>query len=204
MNDDSIDLNQLGQCVILPSSYIGGPRNMHQCYLDGMAIAHHLKKIDIFLTMTVNPNWPEINRELLPGQMVADQPDLVVCVFQLKKKTLMKAILEHGIFGPCVAHVYAIEFQKRGLPHMHLLIFLKAEYKLLSPNVVNSLISAQWPNSDTQPHLFDIVKKFIVHGPCSMLNPDAPFMQDGKCICAYPKAFQPHTSMDRDGYPSYC
>ena len=59
-NDDHIDLNQLGQCIILPSSYLGGPRDMHQRYLDGMAIARHFKKIDIFLTMTANPNWQEI------------------------------------------------------------------------------------------------------------------------------------------------
>ena len=32
----------------------------------------------------------------------------------------MHAILKEDIFGPCVAHVYSIEFQKRGLPHMHL------------------------------------------------------------------------------------
>jgi len=60
-------LNQLGEQVILPSSYIGGPRDMHQRYLDVMAITRYFKKIDIFLTMTTNPNWPEITRELLPG-----------------------------------------------------------------------------------------------------------------------------------------
>ena len=65
-NDNNLDLNQLGQRVFLPSSYLGGPRDMHQRYLDGMAIARHFKKIDIFLTMTANPNWIEINRELFP------------------------------------------------------------------------------------------------------------------------------------------
>jgi hypothetical protein len=67
-NDDNVDLHQLGQRVILPSSYLGGPRDMHQRYLDGMAIARHFKKIDIFMTMTANPNWPEIKQELLYGQ----------------------------------------------------------------------------------------------------------------------------------------
>ena len=91
-NDDQIDLHQLGQRIILPSSYIGGPRDMYQRYLDGMAIAHHFKKIDIFMTMTANPNWPEIRRELLPGQTVVDWPDLVSHVFQLKKKAAMHAV----------------------------------------------------------------------------------------------------------------
>ena len=111
-SDDHVDLTQLGERIILPSSYIGGPRDLHQRYLDGMAIARHFKKIDIFLTMTTNPNWPEIVQELLPGQTVADRPDLVSRIFYLKKKALLNAIVKDGIFGPCVAHVYAIEFQK--------------------------------------------------------------------------------------------
>ena len=60
-NDKNLDLNQVGQHVFLPSSYLGGPHDMHQRYLDGMAIAQHFKKIDIFLMMTANPNWIEIN-----------------------------------------------------------------------------------------------------------------------------------------------
>jgi hypothetical protein len=203
VNDDHVDLNQVGQRIILPSSYLGGPRDMHQRYLDGMTIARHFKKIDIFLTMTANPNWPEIKRELLPGQTVADRPDLVSRVFQLKRKVLMNAILKDGIFGPCVAHVYANEFQKRGFPHMHLLLFLMAAYKLLSPDVVDSIITACWPDPATHPRLFEAVKKFMVHGPCGTLNPQAPCMKDGKCIHGYPKPFQEHTAMDHDGYPHY-
>ena len=203
INDDHLDLNQLGQRIILPSSYLGGPRDMHQRYLDGMAIARHFKKIDIFLTMTASPNWPEIGRELLCGQAVIDRPDLVSHVFQLKKKALMNAILKENIFGPCAAHVYAIEFQKRGLPHMHLLLFLKPEYKLLSPDIVDNIISAEWPDPITQPRLFEIVKKVMVHGPCGSLNPHAPCMKDGKCIHGYPKSLQDRTTMDNEGYPHY-
>ena len=162
---------------------------MYQQYLDGMEIARYFKKIDIFLTMTANPKWVEITRELLPGQTAADRPDLVSRVFQLKKKALLNAILKDGIFGASVAHVYVIEFQKCGLPHMHLLIFLKREYKLLTPETIDSVISAQWPDPTTQPHLFNAVKKYMVHGPCGPLNKDAPCMKNGKCIHGYPKNF---------------
>jgi hypothetical protein len=202
-NDDDIDLNQLGQRIILPSSYIGGPRELHQRYLDGMAIARHFKKIDIFLTMTANPAWPEITRELYPGQTVNDRPDLVSRVFQLKKKALLDAILKREIFGPCDSHIYSIEFQKRGLPHMHLLLFLKPEYKLLSPNIIDDIISVKWPDPIRTPHLFEAVKKFMVHGPCGVFKPDAPCMKDNKCIHGFPKSFQEQTTMDHDGYPQY-
>jgi hypothetical protein len=66
--DDHITLSNIGQRIFLPSSYSGGPRDMHQCFQDSMAIARHFKKIDIFLTITANSNWPEIKRELLPTQ----------------------------------------------------------------------------------------------------------------------------------------
>jgi len=118
-------------------------------------------------------------------------------------KALVTAILKDGIFGPCVTHIYSIEFQKRGLPHMHLLIFLKHEYKLLAPEIVDSIISAEWPDPDTHPQLFEVVKKFMVHGPCGALNPKLPCMRDGKCMYGYPKPFQERTNMNHDGYPQY-
>ncbi len=49
-----------------------------------------------------------------------DQPDIVAKVFQLKKEALLEEIKKGGIFGKVRAMVHTIEFQKRGLPHMHL------------------------------------------------------------------------------------
>jgi hypothetical protein len=43
-----------------------------------MAIARFYKKVDLFLTMMTNPKWPEIERELLPGQTAYDGPELTV------------------------------------------------------------------------------------------------------------------------------
>ena len=107
----------LGQRVVLPSSYIGGPRHQQQRYQDAMAIARHFKHIDLFITMTANPKWEEITRELFPGQASYDRPDIVARVFKLKKEQLIDDIYKKQIFGQAVAYVYVIEFQKRGLPH---------------------------------------------------------------------------------------
>jgi hypothetical protein len=102
---DNADLHELGQRVILPSSYIGGPRHMTQRFQDSMAIARYFQKVDIFLTMTTNPHWKEIEDELFPGQTAYDRPDLVARVFQMKKDTLIDYIYKHGIFGTAVAYV---------------------------------------------------------------------------------------------------
>jgi hypothetical protein len=200
--DGDVDLHDLGQRVVLPSSYVGGPRYMQQRFQDSMALARYFKKVDIFLTMTTNPNWPEITRELLPGETPYDRPDLVARVFQLKKEALIKDIL-NGALGRVSAYVYSIEFQKRGLPHMHLLIFFEHPHKLMTPEDIDSLISACWPDPDKEPMLFETVKACMVHGPCGALNDKAPCMENGMCTKRYPKEFSERTNMDVNGYPEY-
>lgn len=201
--DGNIDLGQLGQRYILPSSYTGSPRHMQQRYQDAMAIARFFGKVDLFITVTANPKWPEITRELLPGQTAFDRPDLVARVFHMKKQAILKEIYENGIFGMAVAYVWVDEFQKRGIPHMHLLVVLAEPHKLLSVTDVDSVIRATWPDPETEPLLFETVKKCMIHGPCGTLNPHSVCMENGKCTKFYPKAFQPHTTIDHDGYPLY-
>ncbi len=201
--DQDTGLANLGKRVVLPSSYIGGPRHMQQQFQDSMAIARFFQKVDLFITVTTNPRWPEITQELQPGETPYDRPDLVARVFHLKKKAILDDIVKNGVMGKVAAHVYTIEFQKRGLPHMHLLIFLQEPDKLNSPDDIDKLISAQWPDPVTQPMLFATVKSCMVHGPCGTSNPRAPCMDSGKCTKRYPKPFCDATHMNEDGYPSY-
>ena len=126
-------LENSGQHIVLPSSHAGSPRAMYQLYQDSMAICRALQKPDIFLTMTANPQWPEIVEALKctdgPDQKVEDRPDIVARVFQLKKEALLQEIKKGGIFSKVRSVVHTIKFQKHGLPHMHLLIFLDPEEK---------------------------------------------------------------------------
>ncbi|XP_028094699.1 uncharacterized protein LOC114294746 [Camellia sinensis] len=71
----------VGRRTILPSSFVGSPRDMYQRYQDAMALVQKYGKPDLFLTMTCNPNWPEIKAELLPGQSPHDRPDLLTRIF---------------------------------------------------------------------------------------------------------------------------
>ena len=66
-----------GNVVVLPSTFSGSPRAMHQLYLDTMAIVAKFGKLDAFLTFTCNPKWREITENLLPGQHAHERPDLV-------------------------------------------------------------------------------------------------------------------------------
>lgn len=198
-----VQLNQVGQRFILPSSYIGGSHNMFQLFQDSMGICRYFRKPSLFVTGTCNPKWPEITNELLPGQTAADRPDLVARVFQQKKAAILNDILKEGIFGKAVAHVYTIEFQKRGLPHFHLLIFLHEDDQIKETDDVDSFIRAEFPDKETEPLLFDVVWRTMVHGPCGEHNPNAPCMKDGKCSKRYPKPYREETTLNEDGYPNY-
>ena len=54
------NLKNIGKKVILPSSFIGGPRNMHQLFQDSMGLIRKFGKPDLFITFTCNTYWPEI------------------------------------------------------------------------------------------------------------------------------------------------
>ena len=166
MSMADLDQEQVGKRFILPSSYHGGARHMNQLFQDAMAITRHFVKPNLFLTMTTNPKWPEIMAALLRRQQPSDRPDIVAQVFNMKKNALLHNIFKNHVLGKTVAKVYTIEFQKRGLPHMHLLIFLEPQYKFRDPESVDQLISAEIPDPFRKPHLHGIVSTVMVHGPC--------------------------------------
>lgn len=102
------------------------------------------------------------------------------------------------------AEVYTIEFQKRGLPHAHILLFLEDCDKIRTAEQIDQFISAEIPDQNLDPHLFKVVKNFMVHGPCGKEFPNAPCMKKKKeCNKRYPKKFTQATEIDIEGYPTY-
>ncbi|KNZ81735.1 hypothetical protein J132_10938 [Termitomyces sp. J132] len=71
----------------------------------------------------------------------------------------MKEIKE-GLFGSCVAYVHTIEFQKRGLPHMHILIFFHCLHRIKDAPDMDSIVSAQIPDPVAQPQLYQVLALF--------------------------------------------
>ncbi|XP_028768731.1 uncharacterized protein LOC114726322 [Neltuma alba] len=99
--------------------------------------------------------------------------------------------------------VYTVEFQKRGLPHAHILLFLDKQDQLKDANSVDKVISAEIPDRQVNHTLYELVKRFMIHGPCGRLNTKSPCMKDNKSSKYYPKKFVDHTTIDDDGYPTY-
>ncbi|KAL3810378.1 hypothetical protein ACJIZ3_000028 [Penstemon smallii] len=196
-------LGHVGRRTVLPSSFVGSPRDMYQRYQDAMAIVQKFGKPDIFLTMTCNPNWKEIQEQLLPGQTAQDRPDLLTRIFRAKYEELNKDIYTRGVLGKVIAHVHVVEFQKRGLPHVHMLIILDEDDKLSTPDDYNQIVRAEIPHQEEEPKLYEAVMRHMIHGPCGLMNTGAPCMQKGKCKKGYPKAFAPFTAQGNDSYPIY-
>ncbi|KAF8747209.1 Helitron helicase-like domain at N-terminus [Rhizoctonia solani] len=183
---DNLTCGEQVGCYILPSSYYGGPQQMAESYQDAMAISCYLGGPQLFITMTANPKWPEIHSALLPGQTYSDRPDLITWVFELKRRQLMEDITQKGIFGKCIAHVHTIEFQKRGLPHMHLLVWLEHASHILEPGDVDELICAELPIAEgpgADPALYSVVTSSMLHGPCGPDHSDAPCWDKDKKAC---------------------
>ena len=59
---------------------------------DALALAARFGCPTFFVTVTCNPDWPEITNILRPGQFFHDQPLVVARVFKQKLKNIMIAI----------------------------------------------------------------------------------------------------------------
>ncbi len=168
-----------------------------------MALVRKFGKLDIFITMMCNPNWPEILHELRPGEEANDRPDLTSRVFNMKLNALLKNLLQNAVLGTAVTDIHVVEWQKQGLPHHHILIILCSQDKPRDNSDYDQIVCVELPHKSTHPELYNIVTFHMLHGPCGALHPSCPCMVNGACSKGYPKTFQPQTEDCTGNYPTY-
>src|SRR6201988_3801045 len=203
ISNEDANLDEVGKKIILSSSFTGSTRYLQQLYQDSMAIVREFGKPDLFITVTCNPKWPEIISELLPNQKSANRPDLETRVFKLKLDAIINDLVVNGVLGKVIAYTYVVEFQKRGLPHTHILLILASEDKPQTPKDYDRIISAEIPDSVTQPKLYNIISQCMVHEPCGKINANSPCMINGKCSKYFPRDLTAETTTNKTGYPVY-
>jgi hypothetical protein len=179
---------------------MGSPRHMHEYTQDAMSYVRKYGRPDLYITFTCNPQWDDIKINLFEGQTPTYRLDITARVFRQKLKALMDLIIKFRVFGEVRCWMHSIEWQKRGLPHAHILIWL---IRKITPDQIDSIISAEIPDEIADPKLFEVVKKNLIHGPCGVLNLNSPCMIDGKCSKRYPKALTSDTITGDNGYPLY-
>ena len=140
----------------------------------------------------------KLNTHCHLGQTAVNRPDLVAHVFHAKQQASLKKIHD-GYFGQVARFVYTIEYQKHGLPHIHLLIFLEEQDKISTVQQIDAIISAQIPDPQIHSQLHSAVSKYMLHGPCSPQR----CLKNNICKKCFPKAFINQTIIKEDGYPDY-
>ncbi|XP_071713195.1 uncharacterized protein [Rutidosis leptorrhynchoides] len=159
--------SMLGNRVKLPSSFTGCARYMLENYRDAMALCRVYGYPDLFITFTCNSKWPEISRALEgTGFNPEDKPAYQSRMLKIKLDPLMGDIKHNKIFGTVKADLYTVEFQKRGLPHAHICIFLDERDKLPDLEDIDEYIWAELPDKDEDPELYQLVSELMIHGPC--------------------------------------
>ena len=195
--NEGLDPAAVGRKIVLPSSFVSSPRFMHHNLQNALTLLRAHGGSDLFITFTANPAWREISEALLPGQVASDRPDIVARVFHLKAKSLVDDIMKKNIFGKAVSYVYTIEYQKRGLPHMHLLLILDRSSHLSTAERVDAHVCSEFPDPSTDPDLYELVKAFMVHGPC---HRDYCLDEKNHCTKSFPKPFQAETEFTSESY----
>jgi hypothetical protein len=108
--------------------------------------------------------------------------------------------------------IHSVEFQKRGLPHAHIL--LKYPKDCINEHDIDAVISAEIPDDVADATL---VQKYMLHSdhPSTIINNNPPSTtnplrycerwRDGARICrfSYPKPFQATTTIDHNGRVLY-
>ncbi|CAF1265956.1 unnamed protein product [Rotaria magnacalcarata] len=100
---DAIDndgrANNRGQLVILPATFTGSLRHMHEYTQEAMTYVRNHERPDLFITFTCNPKWQEIQEELMEGQAPSDRQDLLARVFRQKLIQLANIITKVMYLG---------------------------------------------------------------------------------------------------------
>jgi len=92
---------EMGRMVVLPSTFIGSPRNMNERYQDAMCIVREYGKPDLFVTFTCNPKWKEITEEIGEGEHSYFRPDIVSRVFHGKLQAMKEDIVKKQNIRKC-------------------------------------------------------------------------------------------------------
>ena len=115
-----------------------------------MALLRKYHKPDLFNTMACNPLWPEIKNNFTEGQAAQDHSDLVAWVLKLRKDMLLEDLVRNAVFGQVLAHLWVVEFQKRGIPHIHIPLILADDDRQKTTEKVDSIVKAELPPSPTE------------------------------------------------------
>ncbi|KAJ1283306.1 hypothetical protein BS78_03G118400 [Paspalum vaginatum] len=183
-----------------PNPYLCYGRLSKQAIVDARAIE------DEDRLMYIARNQDKLRAEYLQGIYDAVEKGLSEIILQGEQPNDRPDIIDIRIgkvFRAIVAILYSIEFQKRGLPHVHILVWLDKKQYQITLETIDLWISAEIPDPNEDPLGYVLVSEHMMHGPCGEQNENSPCMKKGKCSKYYPKQFQNETNFTDNGFTQY-
>ena len=230
--DNEENADKQGQKTFLSQSMHGSRRHLRSLAKNALALVSEYGRPSVFITLTCNPNWPEIIEQLLPGQTAFDRGDVVCQVFYRKLEALLANIRSGKYFpikdGSISYHkvhyeVRVIEYQRRGLPHAHVVIKFednnympKYEDKRSLAKWIDTYITAVYPTTSLEEigtdvgakieediEYSEIVKTHMIHKCFSETNGGC-LSENRVCSKGYDKnILNDETTFDNKGFPQY-
>nr|GEX15328.1 DNA helicase [Tanacetum cinerariifolium] len=133
----------------------------------------------------------------------ADRADIVCRVFEQKVKAFVNFLKEVQTFCYLIVVLYTIEFQQRGLPHCHTLLWVNSKDKIKDAEQIDEYISAEIPDPVEDPRGHKLVTELMMHGPCCGANLSASCMQNVPYNKNFPKKYNLKTFFDSNGHTHY-
>jgi hypothetical protein len=148
----------------------GSPAWAYQKYENLASLSTRYGPPQLCITFTASPHWKEVIDEI-GLKPAADHADVVVRVFYLKLRRLLRDIRGESIFGATEYLVASVEFQHMGLPHAHVLVRLASEPTQLEWDAMSSQLG---PMDDMPPSLARAIRQHHMEG--GNIQPYNPYL----------------------------
>jgi hypothetical protein len=134
---------EYGLRTFIPSSLTASDEYWRHAAVKCFAISSQLGS-PTFSHFHNEPHWPD-EKALMRGDGVFADSAIAAIIFKIKLSVLMNFIQNHQIPGKVSAFVWRIKYQKRGLPHAHILFWTGFDTQDI--DAVDAVINARYPNN---------------------------------------------------------
>jgi hypothetical protein len=218
-----IDDETFGSTSFLSQSHHGSRRHLRSLASNALTIVSEYGKPTVFITLTCNPMWDEIQQMLLPGQSAFDRPEVVCEVFHHRLAAILYNIRSGKYFDDedmsgdvttrrtVVYELRCIEYQHRGLPHAHIVIRLSNIPEPSDPAAcsdwIDNFLTCEYPvvdanSSPSDRQYLEAVRSCMVHTCSPAVN--GCLDEHGVCRKGYHRTVElPRTTFCEKGYPIY-
>jgi len=142
-------------------------------------------------------------REYLPGWTASESPVQVVLFFMRRFEEVKKLLAgKKAIFPGVVRYWYRVEFQSRGAPHVHMLVWLQES---IPESEIDQYVQARVPRGDDARSvpLRELVMRLQMHGCRDRCKKgQKPGGSPNHCCFGFPHAVNLRTHV-KDGHARY-